>query len=254
MKKIKNKRKKLFYTAAAAIFWILVWHIASAVYAMDFVLPSPWTTLVKLIENIGDPSFWSCVALSTGRIFIGFALAGLLGIFFALLGIRIRIVRILLDPLCSVLRAVPVVSFIILVLVMFSSENVATVISLLMGFPLVYSSVSGGVDASPSELLEMADVFEVGFFKRLKYIYIPHLLPYIASALSVAVGLCFKSGIAAEVIGFPMGSVGEQMYLAKLGMNMPQLFSYTAVMVVISAASEKLISLLLRRLRRERSV
>jgi NitT/TauT family transport system permease protein len=73
-------------------------------------------------------------------------------------------------------------------------------------------------------------------------------LPHITSALSVSVGLCFKSGIAAEVIGYPVGSVGAQMYIAKLGMNMPTLLSYTVVIVIISTLCEKLIAFLCKKL------
>ncbi len=250
MKKLSNKHKKIIYTVCAAVFWIFVWHLAAAWYDMDFLLPSPWTTLKVLLENITQLSFWSSVTFSVVRIILGFLLSGAFGILLALLSIRFKVIKILLDPFCSVLRAVPVASFIILVLVMFSSENVAAIISFLMGFPLVYSSISKGIDVSPSDLLEMSDVFGMSFFKKIRYIYIPHLLPYIVSALSVSVGLCFKSGIAAEVIGYPTGSVGAQMYLAKIGFNMPLLLSYTAVMVIISVLCEKLISLILKKNKR----
>ena len=242
MKKLSIKDKKIIYTLCAAVFWIALWQIAAAWYGMDFLLPSPIATVKALLANLAKASFWSATAFSVVRILIGFCLSGALGIFFALAGIRLRALKILLDPLCSVLRAVPVASFIILVLVMFSSENVAAIISFLMGFPLVYSSVSRGAESAPEELIEAADLFSMGFFKKLRYIYLPHLLPYIANALCVSVGLCFKSGIAAEVIGYPSGSVGAQMYLAKIGFNMPDLFSYTVVMVVISALCERLIS------------
>ncbi len=246
MKKLSNKHKKIIYTVCAAVFWIFVWHLAAAWYDMDFVIPSPWTTFKALLENMAEQTFWSAVIFSTARIILGFLLSGAFGILLALLGIKIKIIKILFDPFCSVLRAVPVASFIILVLVMFSSENVAAIISFLMGFPLVYSTVSKGIDVSPTDLLEMSDVFGMSFFKKLRYIYIPHLLPYMINALSVSVGLCFKSGVAAEVIGYPAGSVGAQMYLAKIGFNMPNLFSYTVVIVVISVICEKLIALLLQ--------
>ena len=62
----------------------------------------------------------------------------------------------------------------------------------------------------------------------------------------MSAGLCFKSGIAAEVIGYPSGSVGEAMYLSKIGFDMPGLLSYTAVIVVISVLCEKAIMLICR--------
>lgn len=254
MKKLSNKHKKIISTVCAAVFWILVWQIAASAYGMDFVLPSPWTTFTVLLENITKPEFWSAIFFSVGRIILGFVLSGALGILLALVSVKIKLVKILLDPFCSVLRAVPVASFIILVLVMFSSENIAAIISFLMGFPLVYSSVSKGIDVAPEQLLEVADLFKMGFFRRLRYIYLPHLRPYISNALAVSVGLCFKSGVAAEVIGYPVGSVGAQMYLSKVYFDMPALFSYTAVIVVISVICEKLISFLLKNKEKEITV
>ena len=210
---------------------------------MDFVLPSPVSTVRALAENIAETKFWSSILFSVSRITVGFLLSGICGIFLAVGSIKLKPIKILFDPLCSVLRAVPVASFIILVLVMFSSKNVAAIISFLMGLPLVYSSISKAIDVSPEDMLEVADVYKMSFWARLRYIYVR---PYIANALTVSVGLCFKSGIAAEVIGYPMGSVGEKMYLAKQGLNMPDLFAYTVVIVLISVICEKVISAALK--------
>ena len=241
MKRISDKYKKVLYTLFAAVFWIGVWQAVSMIYDMDFVLPSPARTLEVFFEKVSEYTFWSAVGFSVTRIMTGFLLSAILGIVLSLLSIRVKLTGVLFDPFCSVVRAVPVASFIILVLVMFSSEYVSVIISLLMGFPVIYSTLRRGIEATPRELIEAADVFSLGFFGRLKYIYIPHLVPYISSALSVACGLCFKSGIAAEVIGYPRGSVGEAMYLSKIGFNMPELLSYTAGIVVVSVLIEKAI-------------
>ncbi len=246
MKTKQTKMKKYLYVLFAAVFWIGVWQAVSMIYDMDFVLPSPTRTLEVFFEKVSERSFWSAVLFSVTRIMIGFSLSAVLGIILALLSIRAKVIGVLFDPFCSVVRAVPVASFIILVLVMVSSQYVSVIISLLMGFPVIYSTLRRGIEAEPAELIEAADVFGIGFFGRLRYIYVPHLVPYCASALSVACGLCFKSGIAAEVIGYPHGSVGEAMYLSKIGFNMPELLSYTAVIVVISVICEKMIAMLCR--------
>lgn len=245
MKK-QTKMKKYLYTLLAAVFWIGVWQVVSMIYDMDFVLPSPVRTFEVFIDKVCELSFWSAVGFSVSRIMTGFFLSAVLGISLALISIRVKVTGVLLDPFCSVVRAVPVASFIILVLVMFSSEYVSVIISLLMGFPVIYSTLRRGIEATPRELIEAADVFSLGYLRRLKYIYVPHLVPYISSALSVACGLCFKSGIAAEVIGYPRGSVGEAMYLSKIGFNMPELLAYTAIIVVVSVLIEKAIEKLCR--------
>ncbi len=239
--------KKTFKTAAAAAFWIGLWWAVSLVYGMDFVLPSPMTTLKALLENIADASFWASVLWSTAKILSGFLLSAVLGFLLSVLGIRFKFIRVLFDPFCSVIRAVPVASFIILVLVMFSSRNVSLIISFLMAFPVIYSTLAKGSDSADEKLLETAKIFRMSFLRKLRFIYLPSLVPFMASALSVGCGLAFKSGIAAEVIGFPKGSVGEAMYLSKVAFDMPEMLSYTVVIVIISVCIEKGIGLLLKR-------
>ena len=42
-----------------------------------------------------------------------------------------------------------------------------------MALPIFYSQVGLGLESVDVKLLEMADVFEVGFMRRLKYLYMP---------------------------------------------------------------------------------
>ena len=241
---MKRKYKKALYILIAAVFWIGLWQLLAMKYGMEFLIPTPARTLEVLIEKAAEASFWTNIGFSVSRIMTGFLLSVLIGVNLALFSIRVRAVGILFDPFCSVVRTVPVASFIILVLVMFSTKYVSVIVSLLMGFPVVYSTLRRGIEATPRTLIEAADVFRMGYIGRLRYIYLPHLLPYLASALSISCGLCFKSGIAAEVIGIPKGSAGQAMYLSKVSFNMPELLAYTTVIVVISALIEKAVTLI----------
>ena len=66
-----------------------------------------------------------------------------------------------------------------------------------------------------------------------------------ASGLSLAIGLCWKSGVAAEVIGIPSGSIGEKLYKAKIYLETPDLFCWTVAVVVLSIGCEKLLGLMM---------
>lgn len=74
--------------------------------------------------------------------------------------------------------------------------------------------------------------------------------------LWLALGLCWKSGIAAEVIGLPENTIGENLYNAKIYLNTPDLFAWTLVIVVVSVLFERiflrLIDLGVRRVERMR--
>ena len=59
-------------------------------------------------------------------------------------------------------------------------------------------------------------------------------------------GMGFKSGIAAEVIGVPGGSIGEGLYMAKIYLSTADLFAWTLMIIAVSSVFEKLFLLLLK--------
>ena len=138
------------------------------------------------------------------------------------------------------MKATPVASFIILALVWLDSRHLPVFISFLMVFPTVYLNLLEGIRQTDRKLLEMARVFHVPLTRRLRGIYLPQVLPYFRSAASLGLGLCWKAGIAAEVIGLPAGSMGERLYTAKIYFQTPDLFAWTAAVVAVSAVFERL--------------
>ena len=229
----------------AAALWLLVWQGASMALAATtggrmLLLASPVQALGRLAALAATADFWRAVAFSSARILGGFLLSCLLAAALAALGCRFRWVRELLSPLVAVVKAVPVVSFIILALIFFSSENLSLLIAGLMVFPPVYLNVLEGIGSADRRLLEMAAVFRVPLARRVWGIYLPAVLPHLRSAVSLGLGLCWKSGAAAEVIGLPAGSVGEALYTAKVYFETGDLFAWTAVIVAVSVLSERL--------------
>ena len=227
--KRKNRPVRLW----AAAFWLLVWQGASMALAGTtggrmLLLASPVQALGRLLALAGTGAF--CCALAA---------------VLSALACRLRWVRELLSPLVAVVKAVPVVSFIILALIFLSSENLSLLISGLMVFPPVYLNLLEGIEHADRQLLEMARVFRVPLGRQLRGIYLPAVLPYFRSAVSLGLGLCWKSGAAAEVIGLPAGSVGEALYTAKVYFQTGDLFAWTAVIVAVSVLSEKLLLRLL---------
>ena len=229
----------------AVAFWLLVWQAGSMVLQTAYphgalLLASPLSAVLRLTELAGTASFWKAVGWSALRILGGFALACVAAVLLAALAAGSRRFRELLYPLVAAVKAVPVASFIILALVWLDAKNLSLFIAALMVFPTVYLNVLAGIEATDGKLLEMAKVFQVPLSRRLRGIYAPQVLPYFRSAVSLGLGLCWKAGIAAEVIGLPAGSMGERLYTAKVYFQTPDLFAWTAVIVGVSVVFERL--------------
>ena len=229
----------------AVLFWLLVWQGASMIFAAlwpngHLLLASPISAAVRLGELARTAAFWRAVGGSIAHIFGGFLAGCTLAAVLAALSARWRLVRELLAPLAAAVKAVPVVSFIILALVWLDSRSLACFIAFLMVFPPVYLGVLEGIRQTDGRLLEMARVFRVPLGRQVRGIYLPAVLPHFRTAVSLGLGLCWKAGIAAEVIGLPGGSLGERLYSAKVYFQTPDLFAWTAVIVAVSVVFEKL--------------
>ncbi len=216
-----------------------VWQFFAMKIGKEVLLASPRATFKALAELISQPVFWHIIMFSLGRILLGFVLAVIAGVILAVLSAAFEWVRVLLNPLFNVIKSVPVASFIILLLLWINGGNLSIAISFLMVMPIVYNNMVTGLLQVDKQLLEMAKVFGLSAKKKIMYIYLPQVLPYFTAACTTSLGLCWKSGIAAEVIGMPAGSIGNRLYETKLYMETAQMFAWTLVIVFISFLVEK---------------
>ncbi len=233
----------------SVLFWLLIWQLASMALASDILLVSPIKVLITLGGLIFTADFWQSIGFTFLRITMGFVLSLIAGIALALLSYLYKAVRDLLALPISVIRITPVASFIILVLIWVPSRNLSVIISFLISFPIMYTSILQGLDSMDHKLLEMAKVFHIPFFKKARYIYLPQVWSFFLSGCSLSIGLCWKSGIAAEIIGLPTGSMGERLYEAKIYLSTPEMFAWTITIIGISLVSEKIIVSLLYKIK-----
>ena len=170
----------------------------------------------------------------------GFFLAAALGTLLAALAARFKRVEEWLAPPVLAMKTVPVASFVILALIWFGSRNLSVFIALVMVFPVIYTNVLAGVRAADRDLAEMARVFRIPLLRRIRCIALPQVAPYFRAGCALGLGLCWKAGVAAEVIGMPVPSIGERLQQAKVYLDTPELFAWTLVIVLISVGFEKL--------------
>ena len=219
-------------------FWLVVWQAAAVAVGSRIILVGPAEVVERLAELAGTQEFWGAVGVSLARIAAGFALAVVAGVALAAASGRRRAVRTLLAPLVGAVKAAPVASFVILVLIWVPSRRLSVIISFLMAMPIVYTNVLEGIDQTDPALLEMADVFGVRGLRRAATVYASEVAPYLRAGVSLAVGLSWKSGIAAEVIGLPDPSIGINLYESKVYLDTPDLFAWTLAIVLLSVAIE----------------
>ncbi len=236
MEQTKNKRFKLW----TILPWLLLWQISSMIIDSQIIIVSPIAVLQRLFELLLQGNFYLTVTLSFLRIVSGFLLGLFIAAALAVLATKFRLVRDLLEPFMLTIKAIPVASFVVLALIWFSSASLAIFIGFLMVLPIIYTSVLEGIANTDKNLLEMATVFKLKPLSKIRYIYFFEVYPFFLSGLRVALGLCWKAGIAAEVIGIPNNSIGEQIFRSKSYLDTASLFAWTVVVIAVSVLFEKM--------------
>lgn len=248
MKSLNNIVKKIVLTITAICFWLFVWHFLSLKINSSIFLPSPEATYKALIRIGKRAGFWQTIFNTFSKIAKGFLLALIAGTFSAIISSFVKIIDVLVSPFMRLLKTVPVASFIILALLWVKSDKLSVLISFVMVTPVVYINILQSFDNVDNNLLEMADIFDVGLLRRLRFIYVPALVSGFMSACKIGLGFCFKAGIAAEIIGLPFQSIGSELYKSKLYLMTDELFAWTVVIVLMSVFFEGVCIYLLNKL------
>ena len=229
----------------AAFLALCLWQLAAVLVDNRLLLVGPLQVAGRLWQLLGMQTTWQALGYSFGRISLGFFLAFALALVLAAVSARFSLAEILLRPYVLAIQTVPVASFIVIALLWLSGRRLSIFISFLMVLPVLYANALQGFRAADRQLLEMAQVFRMPRFRRVRCIFLPALAPYLKSACHVALGLCWKAGVAAEVIAVTEKSVGGMLYDAKVYLEIPDLFSWTVLIVAVSLGFEKLFLALL---------
>ena len=228
----QSKLKSILKWAAVALLWLTAWQLAAAAVDKEILIPYPRAVFLSLISLCKTSEFWVAVALSLLRITAGYLLGIAAGVTGAVLSSRFKVFKAVFSPVLHIVRAVPVA---------------AVFISFLTVTPMIWSSTESGIENIDVKYLEAAKIFRLNPFKTLFEVKLPFLLPSFTASAANALGFAWKSGVAAEVICRPAGSIGRLLQDAKLYLETPNVFAVTAVVALLSLAFEIIIKRIAKR-------
>lgn len=243
----RDRLKKGCKIVIPLVFWLGVWQFAAMQVGQELLLPAPAAVWHSLQALAVTSEFWLSALYTLGRVVLGLLCGVVLGSLLAALTHFCKWLDWLISPAVRVIRATPVVSFILLVYLWVTRTNIPGVIAALMVLPVVWGNLTAGLAAVDAQLLEMARAYRFGRWKTLRLIYLPSIRPHFISGLLTAFGLAWKSGVAAEVLCPPKYAIGTRIQQAKTALETPELFAWTLVLIVLSLALELLLRTVLRR-------
>ena len=208
----KNKTHKI----TAVLLALLFWQIIAMILNMSFLLSSPLEVAKALFELGLSIVFW-------------------------------KLFDIYISPYITVIRSVPVASFVIIILIGLGSEALSVLVCFFMVMPIFYANTLEGLKSVDIKMLQMAKIFKLGKKAKVIYIYLPAMESFLVSSSVASMGIAFKSGIAAEVIGRPKDTLGYFLFDAKIYLETSKVFAITFMVILCSAIFERAVVFIAKR-------
>ena len=238
--------KAVAAAGAVAAFWLAAWAFVAALVAQPLILPGPGAVAVALLRLVCDVGTWAILVGSGVRILSGLALAAACGGVLAGVSVRSSAFARLVSPALSFVKATPVACVVVLLLIWLGSARVSIAAVFLMALPGVYFSLVEGLAHVDKPLEQMLRLHGVRGWRLFCAHTWREVLPFALSCAQAAIGMSWKAGVAAELIGMAAGTVGERIYQAKLLIETADLLAWTVLVVAASWACERALVWLLR--------
>lgn len=230
----------IFLTASGLLCLLFAWAIAFAVVGNEYLLPSPWKTLIEVWALFGRPSFFASFFATLGRaalaFFLAFVLGGGLGLIAYLLPSFGRFMR----GIVAVLRALPTMAVLLLILVGVSHSFAPVLVGVLTLFPLLYSAVYNALGGVDNSLIEMCNVYRVPMGERVRRLYLQTALPLVVADGVAALSFALKLIVSAEVLAFTYRSIGGLMQESAIAVETASMMALTVVVCLVGMAIELL--------------
>lgn len=241
-----ERMKAVAAAGAVAAFWLAVWVLVAALVAQPLILPGPGAVALALLRLVCDGGTWAILAGSGARILGGLVFAAVCGGVLAGISSRSRAFARLVAPALSFVKATPVACVVVLLLIWLGSARVSIAAVFLMALPGVYFSLVEGLSQVDKPLEQMFRLHGVRGWRLFCAHTWREVLPFVLSCARAVIGMSWKAGVAAELIGMAVGTVGERIYQAKLLIETADLLAWTVLVVAASWACERVLVWLLR--------
>lgn len=189
-------------------------------------IPSPWQTLVRLLELLTTGTYWLSLASTLGGMAMGLGIAILVGV---PVGLAIGFSRFATDSsrfVIDFLRTIPPVALIPLTLLVFGPLRPMQVTLVAIGvvWPLLIQSTYAAQQVEPV-LRQVTRSFRLNRMEAIRFVFAPSALPFLWTGLRVAATVALLISITAEYLGGIKG-IGFELNQGLLDARGDTVFAY----------------------------
>jgi NitT/TauT family transport system permease protein len=216
---------------------VAAWYAGSQ-FAGARLLPGPQAVGLALMAEARSGALALNLGATLARVAVSFCIAMVLGAALGLLMGRSRFADRLGDPWLVMLLNLPALVIIVLAYVWAGLTETAAIAAVALNkLPNVTVTVREGARALDRQLDEMAQVFRMGTWTRLRHVVLPQLAPYLAAAARSGLSLVWKIVLIVELLGRPNG-VGFEIGIAFQLFDVTRILAYTLAFVAVMLAVE----------------
>ena len=234
--------KKGLISCVSVCLLLLIWQLIASSMDQPELIPSVPELIKALFQLFGTDTFYKSISATILRGISGIILSLGAAVMTAFLFARYELLYELFRPLLTIMRSVPVISFILLALIFLDPEGIPLIIAFLTMFPLLTENLTKGIISLRPGLSLMAAQFKINRKNKLIHIYYPQLKPFLFSGLASATGFGWRAIIMGEVLSQCAFGIGGEMKRAQLFISVPELIAWTVIAVLISFLFDKGIS------------
>jgi NitT/TauT family transport system permease protein len=219
---------------------VAVWSALSWTYGA-YVLPSPRSVAVGLVEIVRSGEVWTHTGASLARIVVGFGGAVIVSLAVGLVAFVSPAARGVVHDFLAVLNATSVFVWIVIAIIWFGLSSWAPIFTTFMiTLPVVASNLVEGVESVDRRLLEMGEVYRLSGGQKFVAIVVPSTLPYLIAGMKIGFGLALKVSVVAEIFGVTSG-IGYVMNYSREILATQMVFVWALVMILVMMAADKLV-------------
>ena len=236
--------------AALAVF-LAIWEAAGRADMLNpLFVPMPSKIGAALYELFADGRIWPHLEATFAAALVGLALGILVGILLGVVGALVPLIAELLEPVMTLLNAIPRVILAPLFVIWLGIGLASKVaLSFILVAVLIFFTVFTGIRQVDRRLVERIVTLGGGRWALVRHVYLPSVTAWVLGNMKVAVGFAFTGAVVGEFVAATEGlgyllSFAQSTYNSALMLAL--VFLIMVVVLAIFALSGRLEKYLLR--------
>ncbi|CAN1724977.1 NitT/TauT family transport system permease protein [Hyphomicrobium sp. 1Nfss2.1] len=223
---------RLGWSLISLLALVGLWELI-ALIAQSRYMPGPTEVVQVMIREAEAGELWGNIAATLIRVAFSFVVAMFIGSAIGLALGRYPMADRFFDTWLIFFLNLPALVIIVLCYIWFGLTEVAAITAVAVNkIPNVAVTMREGARSLSKDLNEMAHVYRFGWWKTLRHVTLPQLVPFFAAAARSGLALVWKIVLVVEAFGRSDG-VGHQLNIAFQLFDVPMILSYALAFIIV---------------------